>query len=298
MDKFEGFKNKLSNKVSNDLIGEVEGLEDLQPIPEQEPKQEKPKFKIELPKFKMPEPKPKKKKTPKQPKTKQMFNKTESSKKSYPILSIMGIDEKTNIDGLITSKDINNVVFTLEMPSGLNPKEVSRFCDTVSRDVHKYIKIIETRDEDIKKLAAEITRLENEIQEEQQKSELTSFITSQQDEEMRLKNELADLRLENNELKGLKNENEKLKKKIESLQANRQDLVLPDEGLISNNVLETPKKRPVIETKKRPVFIEDDFDELDKEFEDLNKTDIINETNTSNNNNLDDDMFDSMLSQI
>lgn len=121
--------------------------------------------------------------------------------KTYPVLDLLGIARNVNVNGLVTSEDIENTEFSLTAPTGIDPSEVERFCALLEHDISRYRAIIETRQQDFELLLKEVIKLEQELVDKQQESELANFIIDQKSSEERLKEELIELRLENQELK-------------------------------------------------------------------------------------------------
>lgn len=306
MDSFNNLKNKLNEKFGNELIGEVEGEEDVIDMDfDEEPKKtSKPKKEKVV--------KERKQKPIKEPKErKPLFGgskKTIKNKKKEDsgnmTLSALNIDLYADTDNLLSASDVNGVVFELQSPTGLNPRQVSKFCDEVAANIKKYSDLVESRNRDVKRLADELERLQVLIQEEQQKSQLTSFIAEQQDETTKLKNEVIDLKLENKELKT----------KLESIQNSRHDIVLPNVSQNKKSI--TPSidleeienefeeiKDPIKPIKKKSMnksqinkkIINDDYDDgfdLENELSSFSKSTDIKDIGN------DSDLFDSMLDQL
>lgn len=217
MDSIKNFKDKISDKLSNEVIGEInDPNEAVSPPPLKEnKKQKKEKFSLKdvIPEKTKSKPKSKPKK-----KHRKYEEEEEYQNNNSAVLSLLGIEMNMDTSKLMSMDEINNTRFSLISPTGAHPREVDKFKNKAANTILQYNKMLEQRNNDINKLVNEIARLENIMQEEQQKSELTAFITSQQDEETRLKNELADLRIENLELK----------QKLDKIQSSRKDLVFPD----------------------------------------------------------------------
>lgn len=187
--------------------------------------------------------------------------------------SVLDIKEKTELNNVITTDDIRKVSFTLVAPTGYDPKEVSRFINSIKSDINNYQKAIKQRDEDVSKLYNELSRVENQLQETQQKSELAAFMNEKQNKVDELKDQLADLRMENMELK---EKIEKLKK------SNFTDLEKPE-----NNPLPKINELPPLDNNKNVLpDLEDD------------NADIISDVDILNDTNKEDDMFLSMLDEL
>lgn len=257
MSKLSNLTNKISDKLGNEVIAELEdeSIPTEQPkkykIPDDEPKEKNTKLtdslkgvlakkekpprekKVRDPKQKkVKEPKPKKVKEPRE-KKESFFQKntndesggfmsnkksnTKMSSNASGALQVLKIKPESNLRGLITPREIGDVEFELIAPTGLNPRQVSGFCNKVERDVYKYIKIIEERDKDVMKLAEENSRLQDELQETKQNSELTQFINSTADETNKLQETIVELRLENRNLQ----------EKVKRLIAQSHDTKLP-----------------------------------------------------------------------
>jgi divIVA domain len=187
--------------------------------------------------------------------------------------SVLDIKEKTELNNVITTDDIRKVSFTLVAPTGYDPKEVSRFINSIKSDINNYQKAIKQRDEDVSKLYNELSRVENQLQETQQKSELAAFMNEKQNKVDELKDQLADLRMENMELK---EKIEKLKK------SNFTDLEKPE-----NNPLPKINELPPLDNNKNVLpDLEDD------------NADIVSDVDILNDTNKEDDTFLSMLDEL
>lgn len=187
--------------------------------------------------------------------------------------SVLDIKEKTELNNVITTDDIRKVSFTLVAPTGYDPKEVSRFINSIKSDINNYQKAIKQRDEDVSKLYNELSRVENQLQETQQKSELAAFMNEKQNKVDELKDQLADLRMENMELK---EKIEKLKK------SNFTDLEKPE-----NNPLPKINELPPLDNNKNVLpDLEDD------------NVDIVSDVDILNDTNKEDDTFLSMLDEL
>lgn len=163
--------------------------------------------------------------------------KTLDNKKVHPVLDLLGIDPEPNLVGLMDSKELEDIEFNITAPTGLDANQVEKVFDKVLNTLIKYENIVKKRQEDFVALVNEIKNLEQKIIEKQTENQLASFITEKTNNEEKLKEELLELKIENNELK------EKLKKiqKQEKKQVvNKQKVSLPE--IKNNNEEESVKK--------------------------------------------------------
>lgn len=211
----EAWKDKVFRKLGDETIGEIDEAyldqiakeENLKRRTEpkketkEKPVKEKP---VKVKKEVKEKPKKKAPKTKKNPlkKVTSVASKREEGKAAddYNVLSALKIDYKTDIKNLITAKDVSKIKFTVSAPTGLDSGQVRRFCSNVEKNLYRYQKIIEKRDKDVITLAAEVSRLEQLLQEERYDSELTSLADGDSGNEDRLKEEIVDLKLKNREL--------------------------------------------------------------------------------------------------
>lgn len=122
------------------------------------------------------------------------IRKTEDTK---DILNALGIDETPDLRKIpMTLKEIKGYSFTLiaKPLTGLDPNEVSRFCDRVEQTIYQYDRVIEKREKDIKKLAKEVAKLQNDINNSLYDTELQHYDGG-------LESSLQELQIENRELK-------------------------------------------------------------------------------------------------
>lgn len=207
---------------------------------------------------------------------------------NYPVLQLLGIPLNLEWNNLISEDDIDNVGFTLTAPTGIDPDEVETFCDSVQNDIKEYRRLLQLKQKHFIMLLDEIGSLEEKLIEQQQENELANFIIQSKTSEEQLKEELVDLRLENQELKErnktLEKDINQLKKSIsnlnkEDLNVNTPDLrfknqplpYLPIENPVTKHVLLNVKPKnqnlpqlPVEENKKH--YSENDFSDV---FDDL-----------------------------
>lgn len=207
---------------------------------------------------------------------------------NYPVLQLLGIPLNLEWNNLISEDDIDNVGFTLTAPTGIDPDEVETFCDSVQNDIKEYRRLLQLKQKHFIMLLDEIVSLEEKLIEQQQENELANFIIQSKTSEEQLKEELVDLRLENQELKErnktLEKDINQLKKSIsnlnkEDLNVNTLDLrfknqplpYLPIENPVTKHVLLNVKPKnqnlpqlPVEENKKH--YSENDFSDV---FDDL-----------------------------
>lgn len=222
---FSRFKEKISQKLGDEIIGEME-----KPIEIEKPKKkiklknakEKPikkKEVIEEPISKHPqvETKPETK-----PKTSSLEEKLSrlgvdtgvsktATKSADNVLNLFGIQKEYMSEDLLDIDYVKNVQFDITAPTGLDPHQVSKFCGELENAVSEYIRIVKQRDEDISKLSAEISRLERIMQEEKERSHLSQFITNNTNRTNQLEATILDLRAMNEDLK---RENERLAREV------------------------------------------------------------------------------------
>lgn len=221
---FSKFKEKISRKLGDEVLGEME-----KPIQVEQP--EEPKKKIKLKSIKkekvskpivketepIVEPEPKPKTSSLEDKLSRLGIETESSEPTTKsvdnVLSLFGIQKEYMTDDLLDIEYVKNIQFDMTAPTGLDPIQVSRFCGELENAVSEYVRIVKQRDEDVSKLSSEISRLEKVMQEEKERSHLSQFITDNANKTNQLEATIVDLRAMN---ENLKKENERLQKEVKS----------------------------------------------------------------------------------
>lgn len=121
--------------------------------------------------------------------------------KAEGLLKLIGVELEPQIGNLITPNDVENVEFSVTAPTGLNAEEVEQFCDSVQRDISVYLNIIESRQIDFLKLLEHCGELEKKLVEQREESQLASYIVQGSSDEDKLRDKIANLQIENMELK-------------------------------------------------------------------------------------------------
>lgn len=121
--------------------------------------------------------------------------------KAEGLLKLIGAELEPQIGNLITPDDVENVEFSVTAPTGLNAEEVEQFCDSVQRDISVYLNIIESRQIDFLKLLEHCGELEKKLVEQREESQLASYIVQGSSDEDKLRDKIANLQIENMELK-------------------------------------------------------------------------------------------------
>lgn len=121
--------------------------------------------------------------------------------KAEGLLKLIGVKLEPQIGNLITPNDVENVEFSVTAPTGLNAEEVEQFCDSVQRDISVYLNIIESRQIDFLKLLEHCGELEKKLVEQREESQLASYIVQGSSDEDKLRDKIANLQIENMELK-------------------------------------------------------------------------------------------------
>jgi divIVA domain len=121
--------------------------------------------------------------------------------KAEGLLKLIGVELEPQIGNLITPDDVENVEFSVTAPTGLNAEEVEQFCDSVQRDISVYLNIIESRQIDFLKLLEHCGELEKKLIEQREESQLASYIVQGSSDEDKLRDKIANLQIENMELK-------------------------------------------------------------------------------------------------
>ena len=121
--------------------------------------------------------------------------------KAERLLKLIGVELEPQIGNLITPNDVENVEFSVTAPTGLNAEEVEQFCDSVQRDISVYLNIIESRQIDFLKLLEHCGELEKKLVEQREESQLASYIVQGSSDEDKLRDKIANLQIENMELK-------------------------------------------------------------------------------------------------
>ena len=183
-----GILNSMADRLSSETLGEINSMP--KPI-----KPMKPKKNILI--------QPIQNQVPQMPQIQEEVPSIPSNpSKKYPVLEMLGIDFEPDICNLTTPEDMDNVVFDMSAPTGLNPDQVEQFFNKIQSDLAIYRNIIDNRQKDFIILLEQINSLTDKIVEHNQEQELASYIVDDNGQEVeRLKNELVNLRLENSELK-------------------------------------------------------------------------------------------------
>ena len=121
--------------------------------------------------------------------------------KAEGLLKLIGVELEPQIGNLITPNDVENVEFSVTAPTGLNAEEVEQFCDSVQRDISVYLNIIESRQIDFLKLLEHCGELEKKLVEQREESQLASYIVQGSSDEDKLRDKIANLQIENMELR-------------------------------------------------------------------------------------------------
>lgn len=114
----------------------------------------------------------------------------------------------------VTPQQIEDVEFTISVPSGLDHKEVEAFCDTMESAIEKYRNALINAYEDREKLIEEIVRTEREVIEQRNQDQLDSFLNQNSDERDELNDRLI---LAQTKRVELAEENKLLKDKLNEL---------------------------------------------------------------------------------
>ena len=121
--------------------------------------------------------------------------------KAEGLLKLIGVELEPQIGNLITPDDVENVEFSVTAPTGLNAEEVEQFCDSVQRDISVYLNIIKSRQIDFLKLLEHCGELEKKLVEQREESQLASYIVQGSSDEDKLRDKIANLQIENMELR-------------------------------------------------------------------------------------------------
>lgn len=170
------------------------------------------------------------------------------------VLDILKISNTINLEGLITPDDIEQVEFSLSMPSGIDPGEVETFLNRVQKDLSKIYTRIRDREEDFDKLVRETDRLQTRIVEINQSRSMLDTLNKNKDTIDSLKNQIIDLRIENTTLKSTIDKYEAMKQELEKMKL--QEEIRKEE--------ENKKTQKIKEVKK---LEEQHNDKVDEEME-------------------------------
>ena len=128
------------------------------------------------------------------------------------ILDSLGIKTGEIIPNeFVTPQQIENVEFTVSVPSGLDSQEVSLFCDNMEAAVKQYRTALLDAYEDREKLIEEVVRTEQAVVEGRNQAELNSVLSMGSDERDQINEKLINAQAEKLELE---NENSVLKRKL------------------------------------------------------------------------------------
>jgi len=176
-----GILNSMADRLSSETLGEINSMP--KPI-----KPMKPKKNILI--------QPIQNQVPQMPQIQEEVPSIPSNpSKKYPVLEMLGIDFEPDICNLTTPEDMDNVVFDMSAPTGLNPDQVEQFFNKIQSDLAIYRNIIDNRQKDFIMLLEQINSLTDKIVEHNQEQELASYIVDDNGQEV------ENLRLENSELK-------------------------------------------------------------------------------------------------
>lgn len=146
------------------------------------------------------------------------------------ILRQLGIEDGVIIPSeLVTPEQVENVEFTVSVPSGLDATEVEQFCDIMERSIRQYRNALKQAYEDKEKLIDEILRGEAQVLEQRNQSQLDMFLDQGENEKARLQDNLMAAQEEKQKLAI---ENEKLKAKLDNPMP---AVPLVDPNLLSEN---------------------------------------------------------------
>lgn len=213
---FSRFKEKISRKLGDEVLGEME-----KPIQIEQSKEPKKRITLKSTKPKETEPvmasEPKSRTGSLEDKLNKLGIGTESSKSTTKsidsVLNLFGIQKEYMTDDLLDVEYVKNIQFDMTAPTGLDPLQVSKFCNELEIAISEYVRIVEQRDKDVSKLSSEISRLEKVMQEEKERSHLSQFITDNTNKTNQLEATIVDLRAMND---SLRKENERLQNEIKN----------------------------------------------------------------------------------
>lgn len=268
-----GFLNKakdgVNNLIGSDKIGELDGdLENKETKQEKTPKTKSPKKPKEKKKGKFFSKKKQEKELPVEPPKKEapsipnfLVDNDEIDPSDYITsdkvgsgrtrsmilkqlnLSNIVIPKELNIsnhignpkfDELVTPNEIDNIEFTVTIPSGLSVDEVGRFCDKMVEQVSYYRNMLRKLNQDKEILIDEIVNMDQQVLDEKSFAQIDNMMNKDIELE-RLQDALINAQTENSQLKTQLNskskeistnnvadkelitENEELKKEIEEL---------------------------------------------------------------------------------
>lgn len=248
-------KDKIADTLGNEIIGSVKDKKVKErvekPVPPKKTKKPKPKKEkkplFEKPNFDFKKPQ----KEPKKNFAMQQLEKQEKERKDRDskLLDIYNIDKISNIEDLLSSEDVDNVEFTLIAPTGLDPKEVSKFLNEVSYSINEYISIIKNRDREIQLLSKANSELEDKLEDEKQSSDFAQMISNRDNKEAELQEKMLNLQIEN---ENIKNKYNALRQKVKEIENQRMDVVLP--------TIEQPEKELPPKTEKVDIPDEGGYD--------------------------------------
>lgn len=169
------------------------------------------------------------------------------------VLNQLGVREGVIIpDGLITPEAIDNVEFTMVVPSGLDPDEVAEFCNVLERGVTDYRNELKTIHNEKEKLIDEILRIETQIIEQRNQEALNAFITQGNDVKDKLQNDLVDIQMKYTELK---QKNEVLQARIKKREESGIDPdVLEENHQLKNSIKKLEAKLVKLENSDTQVI--------------------------------------------
>lgn len=234
LDEDDIFRNKTHDKSKMEEIIKKESPEDLKKIKSKESSiGEEPKKNF-FSKKKEEKPKAEKKVKPMKSATNlestlidiesvnnPIINKSSDSK--YPVLQFLNIPRRIDVSGLATPDTIENVEFSLSVPSGINPSEVEKFLNSLQKDLSKLYRKIAVREEEFDKLLEETNRLQDKLIEINQKRSMVESLSQDKSVVDKLKDEIVDLKMKNASLQAEVNKYSALKKELEEMKAKEKE---------------------------------------------------------------------------
>lgn len=260
---FDSLKNKISNLVSSETLGEanIESEEEVKPIRQRKepkpPKEKKPAF---IRKVKESTEEIEEKRKEREQRSKKYVKEREPEETSQPektsgpvksselvdtegtvegykdVLAILGIKEKLDLGLKIKSDTLDYVEFSQTKPIGFDFDEVTNFISHMKYTLYTLEKALAQREKEIAIVASEVKRNEQKMIDKRQEEELAR-IHSGPTEEERLIEENMELKIEVNDLNRKIREFSRNAKSLEELNKENELLRSENEFLRANAVI-------------------------------------------------------------
>lgn len=120
------------------------------------------------------------------------------------ILNSLGINDSENVDDvlakLMTENDVDEVIFTRTVPSGLSETEINDFCDLVQANISIYRKEVKKLHGYLDKSVNEILRVDSQAQAERSQNLISQELVGSKDKTQKMEGTILKMQQENQNL--------------------------------------------------------------------------------------------------